>query len=93
MNTVMKMLSISECQVLMQDIALELTRLDRRLGKIHYSHSALTNSPLEAKLPIRIFDLRQKHLQPAAVQLLELAQEAAQERLQSAASALQGELS
>jgi hypothetical protein len=84
----MNMLSLPECQVLMQDIALELTRLDKRLGKIHSSHGSqlLANSPLEAELPGRICDLRHKYLQQAVLLLLELAQMAAKTRLQNAAA-------
>ncbi len=99
MNMVMNILSIAECQVLMQDIALELTRLDKRLGKINCSDAAQlrASSPLEAELPGRIFELRHKYLQQAALQLLGLAQKAAEERLQSATqretSGLQGGLS
>lgn len=97
MNTVMNLLPIQECQVLIQDIALELTRLDKRLGKINCSHELLASSPLQAELAERICELRHKYLQQAALQLLGLAQKAAKERLQSAASReacdLQGGLS
>jgi hypothetical protein len=86
MNTVMNLPSIQKCQVLLQDIALELTRLDKRLGKINRSGAALASLPLQAELAERICELRRKYLQQAALQLLGLAQRAAEERLQSSSN-------
>lgn len=77
-------LSMPECQVLMQDIALELTRLDKRLGKINRSDSTtpflFAGSALEAELPGEVLEVRRRHLQQATLQLLELALAAGQAR-------------
>jgi uncharacterized membrane-anchored protein YjiN (DUF445 family) len=87
MNTVMSLPSLQECQVLMQDIALELSRLEKRLVKIHCPPGAelFADSPLQAELCERLGELRHQHLQPAALRLLGLAQKAAKERLRRAA--------
>lgn len=78
-------MSVLERQVLMQDIALELARLDKRLGKIDPTTAGgalFADSPLEAETPVRVLQVRTQHLQQATLKLLDLALKTGQERLQ-----------
>ena len=83
-------MSVLDCQVWVQDVALELTRLDRRLAKIDPSVLSVgleptpveTEPPVESEIPVRIRRLRRRYLQPATLLLLDLAQKAGQENLQ-----------
>ena len=75
-------MSLSECQVLIQDVALELSRLDRRLAKITQSApEVFFEKSEEAQLPVWIRHLRHRYLQQATLLLLEFAQFAGKERL------------
>jgi hypothetical protein len=73
-------MNIAECQVLMQDIALEVARLDRRLGKMSVPSIAVGQESLEAQLAVRIQRPR-RSLQEITLLLLELAQMSGQARL------------
>lgn len=73
-------MNIAECQVLMQDIALEVARLDRRLGKMSVPSIAVGQESLEAQLAVRIQRPR-RSLQEVTLLLLELAQMSGQARL------------
>jgi hypothetical protein len=75
-------------QAAAEDIALEMSRLDKRLGKIRRPEGAalLADSPLEIELPDRIRHLRQERLQPGVLEILELAQMAGTTRLETAAA-------
>ena len=73
-------MNMLDCQVLMQDVALELARLDRRLGEISVPSITLDEKSVEAGLPVQIHRPR-RSLQKVTLLLLELVQSVGEERL------------